>query len=956
MSRFIRLTISDFIRLVEKFDWKRKIQAVHVHHTWRPSHAQWRGLKSIEDMWRYHTQTNGWSDIAQHVTIDPEGFVWTGRNWNQPPASAKGFNGSVSAGPFMFETVGDFDLGQDPFGGAQKETVLKVTASLLDHFDLGIEALRFHNEMSSKTCPGTGIDRLTFLSEVKAYRMSSGARGLRPRADADEPTYDSQSLDAVKKAIESGPQIADHEDSGPDDGPESMPEHVEPHPAATMREELSASDRKKLRRHVINSRNGRLSDDGMFTSSSADVQRIFAEHIRDFAQGLEANEPLRLAFYAHGGLNSEKTGLHVALNQIDWWLANKVYPLFFVWETGFFETLGQILSQSRTMVPGGRGITDLSDRFIEWFAHSMGGVGIWSQMKLAAARGVDPGGATTATVEALHCLLDEVTDRPVELHAVGHSAGAIFHSWFVPAVTTKPKTTFKTLSLLAPAIRVDDFVLRLLPQIAESKIAKTTIFTMMKDLELADTVGSIYRKSLLYLIFHALEPDEDTPILGLDECLHADARLCKAFGLMGLAPVPSGSVIWSKTRVTSGPDASTSTSHGGFDNDVPTMNAVIRRVLGLDREPLEQDFPAGTRAALSVTLRDPIEYLPQQFRTQLTASVWSGQPALSMLELPPVVSVPAAPAIVNANKNGRCRALCVGINAYPTAPLSGCVADARLWAAKLQQLGFAVPLLLVDCDARRERILNELERLLCSSTPGDQIVFQYSGHGTQLDDTDADEDDALDEAICPVDFDEGAYIIDDDFAQIFARLPDGVALTCFFDCCHSGENTRLAVGRPGAEGAGARPRFIRATPQMQEQHQAFRARNGRRGSARSGDRRRMRQVVFSACRPDEVAWESGGQGDFTRYAVPLLAGSVGLPHSKFVEAVIRSFGTVRRQTPELDCADTMRDQPLLSGTTSSGTAAAAGDLSCIGRVPISRGDTIEAWARVADAVAAALRS
>ena len=106
----------------------------------------------------------------------------------------------------------------------------------------------------------------------------------------------------------------------------------------------------------------------------------------------------------------------------------------------------------------------------------------------------------------LHRLLDEVTDRPIELHAVGHSAGSIFHSWFVPAVVRRANTSFKTLSLLAPAIRVDDFELRLLPAMGQT-VDQTTIFTMVKDLELADSLIGIYGKSLLYFIYHALEPE-----------------------------------------------------------------------------------------------------------------------------------------------------------------------------------------------------------------------------------------------------------------------------------------------------------------------------------------------------------------------------------------------------------------------------------------------------------------
>jgi hypothetical protein len=280
--------------------------------------------------------------------------------------------------------------------------------------------------------------------------------------------------------------------------------------------------------------------------------------------------------------------------------------------------------------------------------------------------------------------------------------------------------------------------------------------------------------------------------------------------------------------------------------------------------------------------------------------------------------------------------------------LFGCVADAELWARTLGELGFGEPMVLRDEEARRERILTEIERLFVSSRPGDAIVLQYAGHGTQLDDLNGDETDALDEAICPVDFDEGAYIIDDDFAEVFARLPDGVSLTCFFDCCHSGTNTRLAVGAPGGARAGSRARFMRPTAEMQERHRVFRARVGVRARSRDGGRNQMRQVVFAACRPSEVAWESGGQGDFRRLTIPLLVRSVGIPHRRLVETIVEAFGAGRRQTPELDCANAQLDAPFLGG------AAAGGGRSLQAAGPGS--PPAEAWARVAESVAMALRA
>jgi len=139
-----------------------------MHHTWKPSRADFKGHETIVAMWRFHTQTNGWRDIAQHVTIDPEGFVWLGRNWNLAPASAAGHNGNAEFGPFMFEMVGNFDQHCDPFDGAQREAALRVVAAVQRRFGLASDTLRFHNMMSAKSCPGSALDYAAIVAEVEA--------------------------------------------------------------------------------------------------------------------------------------------------------------------------------------------------------------------------------------------------------------------------------------------------------------------------------------------------------------------------------------------------------------------------------------------------------------------------------------------------------------------------------------------------------------------------------------------------------------------------------------------------------------------------------------------------------------------------------------------------------------------------------------------------------------------
>ena len=200
---FKKVTREQFAELLARFPFQRKINAVHMHHTWRPNRSQYRGHDSIVAMWRYHTQENHWSDIAQHLTIAPDGAIWLGRDWNRPPASASGHNGNAQAGPFMFEMIGDFDDGKDPFDGAQRATALEVIARVQLRFGLPAGTLQLHNMMSTKSCPGTSIDYQTVLHDVAELQpqLMGSTRGAPP----DGPFGPEQSIlrQVVNESIDS---------------------------------------------------------------------------------------------------------------------------------------------------------------------------------------------------------------------------------------------------------------------------------------------------------------------------------------------------------------------------------------------------------------------------------------------------------------------------------------------------------------------------------------------------------------------------------------------------------------------------------------------------------------------------------------------------------------------------------------------------------------------------------
>jgi hypothetical protein len=177
-----------------------------------------------------------------------------------------------------------------------------------------------------------------------------------------------------------------------------------------------------------------------------------------------------------------------------------------------------------------------------------------------------------------------------------------------------------------------------------------------------------------------------------------------------------------------------------------------------------------------------------------------------MSAIPVTPTAPAVPPAVPVVTAGRRRALCIGINQYPTAPLYGCVADAEAWQATLRQLGFNDITMLRDHEATRDAILQALTALVTTSRAGEVVVLQFAGHGTQLPDVSGDEaggdSPGQDEAICPVDFARGAFVLDDDIGAIFTQIPPGVNVTCFIDCCHSGTISRFGVGAPSVSGAG----------------------------------------------------------------------------------------------------------------------------------------------------------
>ncbi|MDZ5460709.1 caspase family protein [Azohydromonas lata] len=154
------------------------------------------------------------------------------------------------------------------------------------------------------------------------------------------------------------------------------------------------------------------------------------------------------------------------------------------------------------------------------------------------------------------------------------------------------------------------------------------------------------------------------------------------------------------------------------------------------------------------------------------------------------------------------KALCIGINDYPGTgmDLQGCVNDAQDWARELQQRGFGVTTLL-DAQATKAAMAQAMGSLIEQGQGGDVLVITYSGHGTYVPDTDGDEVDGLDEALCPHDIRTEGALLDDEIHELFLRRQPKVKLVLVADSCHSGTVTRAAAD-PDADPRATRPRFM----------------------------------------------------------------------------------------------------------------------------------------------------
>jgi hypothetical protein len=157
------LSVAEFKDYVRGFDFGPLMpDKLVIHHTWKPTKADWKGQRSIMGLKGYY-EKKGWS-AGPHLFVAEDGI------WLFSPMNHDGIHvGSLNHLSIGMEVVGDYDT--EVWSGATKTNALGAIKILLNRLNLGNGQLFFHRDVSSKTCPGKAITKEWLFAELEAIQL-----------------------------------------------------------------------------------------------------------------------------------------------------------------------------------------------------------------------------------------------------------------------------------------------------------------------------------------------------------------------------------------------------------------------------------------------------------------------------------------------------------------------------------------------------------------------------------------------------------------------------------------------------------------------------------------------------------------------------------------------------------------------------------------------------------------
>lgn len=343
--------------------------------------------------------------------------------------------------------------------------------------------------------------------------------------------------------------------------------------------------REAIANHYIHIDDGQFDPKGDFPSTLGEVKESIAAAF--------SGDIGHVLLYAHGGLNRVKGAASRAGKWRNAFQANNIHEIHLIWETGAIAELRDVLLGKEVFAEErAGGVTDWTDRWLERLTQPVGHA-LWNEMRSDAEiaflpehpdTGRKPDGTITLTLirDAYRALPE---DRRPKIHLAGHSAGSILFSHLLARWKALDGPDIDTLTLFAPACTHELFKSHILPAIDQDDgwVGALHHFLLTDEAERDDHVGWVYRKSLLYLVSRAYQKKsgDPVPLLGMERYLS---------GLADELQHPA----YREYRAPNVPDQTDSRAHGGFDNDLATMNSLLTIILdGRPSRPFRGDEMKG---------------------------------------------------------------------------------------------------------------------------------------------------------------------------------------------------------------------------------------------------------------------------------------------------------------------------------------------------------------------------
>ena len=190
--------------------------------------------------------------------------------------------------------------------------------------------------------------------------------------------------------------------------------------------------------------------------------------------------------------------------------------------------------------------------------------------------------------------------------------------------------------------------------------------------------------------------------------------------------------------------------------------------------------------------------------------------------------------------------------------LAACEADAKDMEALAKAQGFKSRSLLLTKAATAEAVTAAILGAAKTLKSGDLFFLTYSGHGGQVQDTNSDEKDRMDETwVC---YDR--QLVDDELYDLWAKFKAGVRILVLSDSCHSGTVLREI---PAFVSGGPRIRAMPTTVarKVQKAHAALYRKIQDEHPAAESAVVKASVLLVSGCMDNQTSQDGARNGLFT---------------------------------------------------------------------------------------------